>query len=289
MTDARRNRGNKFSGQLPTIHENDGFTTVTSKKAVNSVADMRAKRGTTLPPAAVRGPEGRTFSTHSRTQGSGLSTASTIYDEYARVGPKLSASPPKHNRYEGGSYMALNRPGNSAVLGNVQQPQKLARHMFVPGTIIRCALHEEDYMGTSKGAEVTVASKFVSKSDAGSVFTKIRIMIVVSCHSRQYTALPLYTHNGNGLSRKDADEQMEYVSVRDHRFSGDFTGQSKHGYLKTEYLKPGIHILDPRSTAHITYTHPRKYDLPVVHQGHLTEQSTNQLVKLYKRFALKED
>ncbi len=143
-------------------------------------------------------------------------------------------------------------------------------------------------MGTSRGADVTVASKFVSRSYAGSVFTKVRIMIVVSCHTSHYIAIPLYSHNGNGLSRKNPDEQMEYVSVKDHRIEGKFIGQSKHGILRTGYHKPGINILDPQSCAHITYSLPRKYDLPVVHQGHLTEQATDQLVQLYKRLALKE-
>jgi len=290
MTDARRNRGSKFSGQLPTINEDDGFTTVTSKKPVNSATDLLAKMGATLPPTAAPYPEGRTFSRHGRGQVSDYknSAASIIYNENARAGSNMSASPPKQNRYDGGSHATPNGPRTSAVVENVQKPQKLARHIFVPGTIIRCPLHEEDYMGTSRGADVTVASKFVSRSYAGSVFTKVRIMIVVSCHSSHYIAIPLFSHNGNGLSRKNPDEQMEYVSVKDHRIEGKFIGQSKHGILRTEYLKPGINILDPQSCAHITYTLPRKYDLPVVHHGHLTKQATDQLIQLYKRLALKE-
>ena len=235
-------------------------------------------------------PDGQTFSTGGRKQGLGPKpyTTSTTYNENVRGFSNVLITPSTSKRYSNASYAAPNGSETASGKGNVQQPQKLARHKFKPGMIMRCSMHEEDYMGTSRGADMTVASKFVSKSFAGNIFTKIRFMIVVARHENHYTAVPLYTHNGNGLSMKTADEKMEYVSVKDHRIKGKFTPQTQNGVLSTEYLKPGTHILDPKSTAHVTYTIPRRYDLPVVHHGHLTEQATNQLVKLCKQWALRE-
>ena len=266
LTDARLDRGGKHSKQLPTVDENDECTAAISKKNVSSAGEMLASmRGSRAPRF-----EGRNFSTHSLAPGA-----------------DMLLSPPNLSGYC--SNAASRGPESSAGMGNVQQPQKLSRHTFKPGMILRCSMHEEDCAGTSRGADITVASKFVSKSFAGNVFTKIRIMIVVATHKHHYCAVPLYTHNGNGLSKKTTEEKVEYISVRDHRIEGKFIPQSEHGFLRTEYIKPGINILDPRSTAHINYSLPRKYDLPVVFQGYLSGSATDRLVKLYRRLALKEE
>ena len=276
LTDTRGTRGSRPSGQLP-INEDHGVTASNCEQTPHSAAERLASIGSKKHPAPC--PDGRTLSTGGRKQGFGpkLCTASNAYNDNTEGLPKVLISPSGSKGYSNASYAATNG-----------QPQKLARHKFKPGMILRCSMHEEDYMGTSRGADMTVASKFVSKSFAGNIFTKIRIMIVVARHENHYTAVPLYTHNGNGLSMKTADEKMEYVSVKDHRIKANFTPQTENGVLSTEYLKPGTHILDPKSTAHVTYTVPRRYDLPVVHHGHLTEQATNQLVTLCKRWALKE-
>ena len=99
------------------------------------------------------------------------------------------------------------------------------------------------------------------------------------------TLLSWETHNGAGLSNKSSSQRQEYVSVRDHRLEGPFTVQSSHGVLRTEFLEDRIFIIDPVSTVHLTYHHSRSYSLPVVHQGHLTKQGTNRLIKLYNDFA----
>lgn len=97
--------------------------------------------------------------------------------------------------------------------------------------------------------------------------------------------LLIQTHNGNGLSHKSSSQQLEYVSVRDHRLEAPFTALSSQGILETEFLKDGIFMIDPASTVHLTYHHSRSYNLPIVHQGHLTKLSTNRLIDLYNNFA----
>ena len=288
LTDRRQSRGGRPSGQLPIIDEDHGTTASTCEQTPYSAAERLASIGSKHHTAPCR--DGRTLSTGGREQGFGPKslTTSTVCNENAGGLPNVLITPSRSKRYNNASYAAPNGSETASGKGNVLQPQKLARHKFKPGMIIRCSMHEEDYMGTSRGADMALGSKFVSKSFAGNVFTKIRIMIVVARHENHYTAVPLYTHNGNGLSMKTADEKMEYVSVKDHRIKGNFTSQTENGVLSTGYLRPGTHILDPKSTAHVTYTIPRRYDLPVVYYGYLTEQATKQLVALCKRWALKE-
>lgn len=77
----------------------------------------------------------------------------------------------------------------------------------------------------------------------------------------------------------------EFVSVRDYRNKGDFQKLSKHAALVTEHLNAGIGPMHEKSTAHITYPIARKYDLPVVHEGHLEAASTKHLVQLFNQYA----
>lgn len=255
LTDARRNRSGTVSGQIPTIQVSN---TITPKRTIQFAGDILGNLGSGLPPTASARLQGRNPGSTARPAGSG-------------------------------AYTLYNRPGTSGGAGNTQLPVKLSKHDFKVGTILRAALHEEDFNGTSGAADVTVASKFVSKSFAGPVFTKIRVMIVVACHRNHYIAVPLFTHNGNGLSRKHPAEKTEYVSVKDHRFKGQLTPQSAHGFLETEFLRPGIYMINPLSAAHITYALPRKHDLPIIIQGFLNKESATNLVQLYTELALKKD
>ena len=218
-----------------------------------------------------------------------LNSGRTVtFNSTARAHPGVDRYVPQHSnvdRHGRPPSVASHVSRNLADTENVQQPRILASHMFVPGMVVRAPLHEQDYIGASGASNLTVASKFVSESNFGNVFTKVRIMIVVAAYKSHYVALPLYTHNGNGLSRKSPAQQLEYVSIRDHRIDGPFTAQTENGSLRTEFLKPGINIIDPRSTAHLTYPLSRKYDLPVVHQGNLTKSATSRLIHLYKQFA----
>ena len=160
------------------------------------------------------------------------------------------------------------------------------KSFYKVGMIIQAALHEDDFRATnSTMTEDSVADKNVTESVFGKIHTKFRKMIVIACYERNYVAIPLFTHNGRGLENKNPDE---YISVRDHRAgSGKFQELSKHGQLLTEYFHNGIRLLDPKSTAHITYPLSRKYSLEVVHEGHLREGATLHLIKLFNTFAKK--
>lgn len=159
---------------------------------------------------------------------------------------------------------------------------KLPKEAFKPGTIIRAVLHEQDFQGVAGTSEVTRADKYQTDSVYGRIYTKTRKMIVLATFEDNYLAVPLYTHNGRGLEGKP--KPQEFVSVRDHRRPGPFTQLSIHRPLVTEHLNAGIELFHLKSTAHVTYPVSRKYTLPVVLEGRLTQRSVDQLAELFGEY-----
>ena len=107
-------------------------------------------------------------------------------------------------------------------------------------------------------------------------------MIVVALFYDHYLAIPLYTHGGNGLARKE--NKWEYASIEDYREPRSL--QEGGFLLHTEFLKPDCKHLLPKSVAHIAYPVSRKYTLPVAPQGHLRQDSIVDLVKAFAQYML---
>lgn len=162
----------------------------------------------------------------------------------------------------------------------------MAKEQYRPGLIIRGLLHEQDYMASSSRSQITVVDKSKHDTRYGSVCTKWRKMIVVGCYQDHYTAIPLFTHNGTGLEYKKAPD--EFISIKDPRWTEHVSPLSNHKPLKIASINKGIDVFSPKSTAHITYCLPRKYDLPVVREGELTKPSLNNLIYLFNRYAPRE-
>lgn len=180
--------------------------------------------------------------------------------------PAESSSP--GNRNNGSSF----RPKTNCF--------RLPKEAYRPGMIVRAAIHEPnlDQIGRSS---ITI-DRSVTETFYGLVTSKMRKLIVIALYDDHYTAIPLYTHNGHGLSRKA--KPNEYVSVRDHRRRGPFNALSVHKALVTEQLKPDVDLFDPVTTAHLTYSVSRPYILPVVHEGFLESASTEELIELIGMF-----
>ncbi|KAL9002652.1 MAG: hypothetical protein Q9188_004432 [Gyalolechia gomerana] len=157
---------------------------------------------------------------------------------------------------------------------------------YRPGMIIRGLLHEQDYIATSSKSSITIIDKNRTDSRLGPIYTKWRKMIVLKLFEDHYTAIPLFTHNGKGLVNKNAPE--EFVSIRDHRTKEETPRLSTHKPLKTATMNNGIELYSNKSTAHITYALPRKYDIPIVKEGELLKASLNNLIYLFNRYAPKE-
>ncbi|KAL8697889.1 MAG: hypothetical protein Q9201_006875 [Fulgogasparrea decipioides] len=174
---------------------------------------------------------------------------------------------------------------------------RLRKGEYKAGMIIRAPLHEQDSKGgaprpggtgssvATMASEATQAEKYTTESRFGTIFTKYRKMIVVALHQDNYVALPLYTHNGRGLVNKVQPD--EFVSVKDHRL------KDHHGWKQlsrwepvvTEYIREGIDLFDPKSTAHLAYPVSRRYALPVVLEGELRSSSFRILKELYGKYA----
>ena len=183
---------------------------------------------------------------------------------------------------------------------------RFPKEEFVLGTIIKAPIHEEDYNWTARpqSLEASEASKErgrYSQSGMSSqwnphskgrhitfsnwndpIYTEVRFMIVVALFHDHYLAIPLYTHGGNGLARKE--NKWEYASIQDYREPRSL--QEGGFLLHTEFLKPDCKHLLPKSVAHIAYPVSRKYTLPVAPQGHLRQDSIVDLVKAFAQYML---
>ncbi|KAL6714569.1 hypothetical protein ACLMJK_007994 [Lecanora helva] len=150
--------------------------------------------------------------------------------------------------------------------------QRLMKHEYRRGMIINAPVHEPVCgKGMSRGPSV-----FESISAWGGVFTKPRFLIIVALHEKEYTCIPLYSHNQEGLRGKE-HYQHEFVSVQDGRITGDFKRQSNHKPLLTEMTTGSI--LDPASVAWLTHPISRKYDLNLSVCGRLKQESLNRLAQ----------
>ena len=169
---------------------------------------------------------------------------------------------------------------------------------FKKGMIFRAPLHEEDYMGATGAAysapsqtsvaasDMSTASGFAKNhkhmTDFGPVYSENRFMVVMVLGADTYIALPFYTHAGNGTAYKHGKD--EYVSVQDHRDPDKCVQQGPVNMVRTLVLKEHVKILHEFTTAHLGNSVSRKYRLPIAHQGRLTDEDTDRLVSLFKKW-----
>ena len=162
----------------------------------------------------------------------------------------------------------------------------ISRMDIMPGVIIRAPVHQQDYRGASRETEVTgIPDQHITKSRYGDIYSKIRKMIVVACYEDHFVAVPLYTHNGNGLRYKKRPD--EFISVRDHRNTGQSQPLSKNGTLTTKELSSSVQFYDNATTAHITYPVSRNYNLDSTPEGYLEAASTQILINLVEKWGPK--
>ena len=162
-----------------------------------------------------------------------------------------------------------------------------SKEEFVPGTIIRASLHEEDFRRTprtwlqSRLSNIgSTTSKSVSHSDHfGAIYSENRPMIIVATYSQHYVAIPLFTYSGNGLTHKE--NPGEYASIEDHRAPSSLR-QAPYS-LSTGHLKSGVPFFSPKCNAHLAYPVSRLYKLPVRHLGRLGSEDTKLLIILFNK------
>lgn len=183
---------------------------------------------------------------------------------------------------------------------------RFSKEEFTIGTIIKAPIHEEDFNWTPRPPDVVTPEASGEQgrySQSGMtapwttqnqgrhitfsnwndpIYTEVRFMIIVALFYDHYLAIPLYTHGGKGLARKD--NKWEYASIEDYREPRSF--REAELLLHTEYLKPDCKHLLPNSVAHVAYPVSRKYTLPVAPQGRLRGDSTATLVDIFGQYML---
>lgn len=224
--------------------------------------------------------------------GSGKSSYSVSGRNRSRVGvsaPSAAATArrdsyiPNHriqSSYQAGSLASRNHDAGSFA-GQKSKAVQLPKQAFKPGMIVRALIHEAT-LDKVQRSSVTITDAAVTETKYGLVTSKWRKLIVIATHQDHFNAIPLYTHNGRGLSRKSNPD--EYISIRDHRQTKSFTALSVHLPLVTGHLNSDIFLFDPLTTAHIPYMISMGYVSPVVHEGSLESESTKRLLKLIGTF-----
>lgn len=178
------------------------------------------------------------------------------------------------------------RQTNAFIPNGEPQRQIMQKLMYKLGVVIRAPHHEEDRDGGSVGSfrgpdAAEQMARTLTKIVTGEwLFTKHRKFIVVALHRNNYHALPLYTHNGNGLTSNNLYPD-EWVSVQDHR-AAPIEALSRHKAVRTEALEDHVWLFHPKSAANIAYGVPRPYNLPVVYEGKLSDDSRDYLLSLYQ-------
>jgi hypothetical protein len=148
---------------------------------------------------------------------------------------------------------------------------------FKPGTIIRADHFEEAYDG---GSTITNDRSIIRVPGEKPICKKVRFFIILAGHSLAYVCIPIFSHNGNGLRYKRNPE--EFVSIRDHRAIIKAPQQSIHEPLVTKDMS-GMELL-PASVVHLAYPVSQSYGIPVTMVGHLTTNSTNQCIRLFRNY-----
>lgn len=227
-------------------------------------------------------------------------TASECEWRQSSVGSVRTMGTERQQRQKANSRAAKPNPPIMSLADN-RQAYTFPKEEFKKGMIFRAPLHEEDYMGASHAAysapsqiSVVAASNLSTASglaknhqmmaDFGPLYSEYRFMVVVVLGPDTYTALPFYTHSGNGTAYKQGKD--DYVSVQDYRCPEKCVQQSKHDPVCTGILKEKVKTLHEYTTAHLGTAVSRKYRLPIAHQGRLTDKGTNRLVSLFKAWVI---
>jgi len=178
-------------------------------------------------------------------------------------------------------------------LGPTGTPED-TKAQYKVGMIFRAAFHEPHRRnGNARAGNTTDVStiqdpKLASKiqqttsTALGNVHSKVRPMVVVGLYETHYVALPLYTHGGSGLQQ--VKNPLEYVSLRDHRLQESFNKLSAWNPLVTGRMDEDTHLMQVKSTVHLTYPISRYYDMEGTRMGYLDVQSTVYLTELYLWF-----
>ena len=162
-----------------------------------------------------------------------------------------------------------------------QQKRRLKKQDLDVGMIIRAPFHEED---ASEGGRSKEKCPYVSEWSSGYVYTKVRPFIVVALLNSHYLAVPLYTHNGTGIGKKDPNE---YIYVHDKVRAEPGVSCPQHPNKKgwealsavIDRHDTNVPAYESTSCAHFASLVPHRYGLPVSLEGELERPSVIRLME----------
>ena len=155
---------------------------------------------------------------------------------------------------------------------------QLRKADYKPGMMFSAPLHTEDWQANAQpNYNTTVSEEF------GPVYSKFRIMVVIAKYESHYVSLPIYTHGGRGIDKKDA--KWEFVSIRDPRQKRSFPDPGPNPPITAEHMLTASSVIAAASFVHLPYVVSRIYELHVRPEGELGEKALVQLIALHNRFA----
>ena len=191
-------------------------------------------------------------------------------------GPKARWVRPESN-FGASTFGASNYGSANKSLGLVHEAAD-----YYEGLLFSIPFHQHDFdqpdIPQQQGQTMT---------EYGVVHTKLRKFIVVQKHPRSVVALPIYTHGGRGLDRKD--EKNEFVSIREHDFRSTAAGaESDNGIIWADafppFKKPGASPwsrMTDRTSVLLTHPYTHCYNRKATLCGKLLPESLLTLKNLY--------
>ena len=163
-----------------------------------------------------------------------------------------------------------------------QQKRPLKKENLAVGMIIRAPFNEEN---ARKDRRAKDRCRHTTRWSSGYIHTKVRPFIVVALLNSHYLAVPLYTHNGTGIGKKDPNEYI-YVHDKVRAKTGVLCPPhpNKEGWEALSAVIGGdytnVPAYPPTSCAHFARLVSHNYGLPVSLDGNLDTSSMIRLMKL---------
>lgn len=178
------------------------------------------------------------------------------------------------------SFQTGKRTTKTAFTTTSRAPTRLGRYVnrstFKPGVILRIPHHVPALPGSK------IEANALSESSIGEVCSKFRPFIIVSSNEETYQALALYTYGGSGTEGVMCKD--EYISVRDHRYTGTFAKMSQYEPLVTGTVDESVRLFKQNSVCHVVGIFTFSYFTQVQLEGRLNPDSTVRLARLKNEF-----
>ncbi|KAK0117568.1 hypothetical protein ONS95_011904 [Cadophora gregata] len=173
---------------------------------------------------------------------------------------------------------AAKTEGDTRQFGQVMEPQQ-----FKPGQIISVASHEEVYQDPKNKVKLQ-ATREQTLTHLGWVYSKARKIVVISRFAQHVVGLPIFSHGGKGLEKK---EKSEFVGIRDVQHFKSTPTDSVHPSLLSHRIEPFTQVNKSHwsvinGDSYVQFTRPMSfaYNTRCTVEGHLQDQDLNNLIFL---------